>query len=1007
MWIQIRTIDGKETRTIEDLSRLTRIESLRLKIQDIFNVNPEQQRLFYRGKQMEDGQTLFDYNVGLNDIVQLLIRSHADAPDSPAPMDCDVIACSSAPPAPPAAIAANPSAPVTATTITSSTVVVINNKNSDNKNNSANKSDPTPPTATTATTATTAPTTTSKTSTNSTSDTRTNNGSKSSSMTLDNQPSTSTRSALVDPGIGLYKMNELVDCRDVSIGSWFEASIENVTRAPKVPKVGRPSKRTNGKLEANQDSNGNSVLNSDSGASTSQTDCTTAAVPASVLVSTPARAPTATPSSTPAPASTPTATPSSTPAPASTPTATPSSTPTPVSPPVPAPASSPASASAPGTDTMATGSTPPTTPAKDREEDVIYHIKYEDYPENGVVEMRPPNVRPRARTLLKWDQLAVGLVIMVNYNMETPEERGFWFDAEITALNEISRTNKELRVKILLGGPGDVIADCKVLFLDEVYQVEKSGAPPLSAADGQFKRKSGPECKHCKADPESECRFCSCCVCGGKQDANMQLLCDECNMAFHIYCLNPPLATIPDEEDWYCPTCKNDTSEVVKAGEKLKASKKKAKMPSAHTESQRDWGKGMACVGRTKECTIVPSNHYGPVPGVPVGTTWKFRVQVSEAGVHRPHVGGIHGRSNDGSYSLVLAGGFEDEVDRGDEFTYTGSGGRDLSGNKRIGEHSFDQTLTHMNRALALNCDAPLNDKDGAESRNWRAGKPVRVIRSSKGRRISKYAPEEGNRYDGIYKVVKYWPEIGKCGFLVWRYLLRRDDLEPAPWTPEGLERIKKLGLAVQYPPGYLEAMANKTKKEASVRGGSSTRGKRHAGRGRPRIHPRKKVKEEEEEEEEEEKPAAKKEEGPQSNGSQKEPKAPDVCVALVEPPAKRVRVEEAFQLSERQQELIKEDTPNKKVWDEALNFLGEGPNFLRKVEQTFMCVCCQELAFQPITTVCTHNVCKSCLQRSFRAEVYSCPACRHDLGKDYVMVLNKTLQRLLDQFFPGYSKGR
>lgn len=63
--------------------------------------------------------------------------------------------------------------------------------------------------------------------------------------------------------------------------------------------------------------------------------------------------------------------------------------------------------------------------------------------------------------------------------------------------------------------------------------------------------KSGPECKHCKADPDSECRFCSCCVCGGKQDASMQLLCDECNMAFHIYCLNPPLTTIPDDEDWW------------------------------------------------------------------------------------------------------------------------------------------------------------------------------------------------------------------------------------------------------------------------------------------------------------------------------------------------------------------------------------------------------------------------------------------------------------------------
>lgn len=53
MWIQIRTIDGKETRTIEDLSRLTKIEYLRLKIKDIFNVNPQQQRLFYRGKQVD------------------------------------------------------------------------------------------------------------------------------------------------------------------------------------------------------------------------------------------------------------------------------------------------------------------------------------------------------------------------------------------------------------------------------------------------------------------------------------------------------------------------------------------------------------------------------------------------------------------------------------------------------------------------------------------------------------------------------------------------------------------------------------------------------------------------------------------------------------------------------------------------------------------------------------------------------------------------------------------
>ena len=41
----------------------------------------------------------------------------------------------------------------------------------------------------------------------------------------------------------------------------------------------------------------------------------------------------------------------------------------------------------------------------------------------------------------------------------------------------------------------------------------------------------------------------------------------------------------------YCPECKTDTSEVVQAGEKLKGSKKKARMASAKSEKTRDWGK--------------------------------------------------------------------------------------------------------------------------------------------------------------------------------------------------------------------------------------------------------------------------------------------------------------------------------------------------------------------------------------------------------------------------------
>merc|ERR1719431_5218 len=174
-------------------------------------------------------------------------------------------------------------------------------------------------------------------------------------------------------------------------------------------------------------------------------------------------------------------------------------------------------------------------------------------------------------------------------------------------------------------------------------------------------------------------------------------------------------------------------------------------------------------------------------------------MQVSEEGVHRPPVSGIAGTAKLGCPSLVLSGGYEDDVDNGDEFYYTGAGGRDLSGNKRTAEQSFDQELTKSNGALAVCCDCKFDDKNGG------------------GAKHSKYAPEVGNRYDGIYKVVKYWPEKGKSGFRVWRYLIRRDDPTPAPWTKEGKKIMQEGGYGeVIYPEGYHEAQAEKEKEKAA-----------------------------------------------------------------------------------------------------------------------------------------------------------------------------------------------
>lgn len=109
-----------------------------------------------------------------------------------------------------------------------------------------------------------------------------------------------------------------------------------------------------------------------------------------------------------------------------------------------------------------------------------------------------------------------------------------------------------------------------------------------------------------------------------------------------------------------------------------------------------------------------------------------------------------------------------------------------------------------MNRALAKNCNAPINETEGSESKDWKKGKPVRVVRSYKEKSV--YAPPEGFRYDGLYKIVKYFPKTGKSGFKVWQFLLRRDDPTPAPWTPEGKKHIEAHGLEdVIYPENYQE----------------------------------------------------------------------------------------------------------------------------------------------------------------------------------------------------------
>jgi putative restriction endonuclease len=162
--------------------------------------------------------------------------------------------------------------------------------------------------------------------------------------------------------------------------------------------------------------------------------------------------------------------------------------------------------------------------------------------------------------------------------------------------------------------------------------------------------------------------------------------------------------------------------------------------------------------------TLSDGTVLGDITAIRPGTFFRSRRELHDQKLHRGLQQGI---ASHGS-SIVLSGGYVDDEDLGDVIIYTGEGGRDQNSGRQIADQTFDGG----NKALAEN---HLN------------GIPVRVHRGKE------HVPDmpEGYRYryDGLYRVARYWEAIGGDGFKIWRFRiekLRDSDLSPLPEiTPE------------------------------------------------------------------------------------------------------------------------------------------------------------------------------------------------------------------------------
>lgn len=175
---------------------------------------------------------------------------------------------------------------------------------------------------------------------------------------------------------------------------------------------------------------------------------------------------------------------------------------------------------------------------------------------------------------------------------------------------------------------------------------------------------------------------------------------------------------------------------------------------------------------------------------MPVGA--RFADRAGALAVARNQQSGMVGGAQ-GTESIVLNGGYVDDIDLGSLIIYTGQGGQsDTTPKVQV----RDQVLERGNLGLKV---------------SYERGLPVRVVRGFKG--DPAYSPATGYRYDGLYKVTEFGTGTSN-GFLIYRATLEAiaGDVNPDLPAPDEASPAGSPERGVATPPAGNAAPGSKTR---------------------------------------------------------------------------------------------------------------------------------------------------------------------------------------------------